>query len=470
MKRAQRPGRPLPKLRRKANGAYFVRIFRRDYSLGSDRVEAESRRAALIAEHYGPAHDAAGRREEPAGVPPDHDEGGGALSPISARSPLRAALVAELVQPFLESLRLELDEPAAAGVAGLPASVNRPAPIVAYYAKHLKRFVALHGRKGVARLAMPVPGQQVFQAPVVTLMYALRDDMRTAKRPGGKVGYSARTIRHDLRAVAQLFKWAASRGYCPSVVFTEATKVRTPTPAPRPAPRAWIKADVERALADPSDLVARIIGHAAALSYLACLRPTELVRLAHIIQLPPHASHQSGLDELDAGGGGVFGALVPVPSAMGAESSGGPGVFQIVGKTTHVTDEMRILPLSDEAIEHMEGLRHATLLWRRSRPRSPLFPWSRLDAWSAAYRAWTRGHAPKGWPPPLPDPKTKRSRPACVSPSTLRDSAATHLDEAGVPRADRDLLLGHVGHGSWRSYDRIAWQRLRALAARLTLR
>ena len=443
--------RPLPTLRRKSNGVFFVRIFRRDFSLGSDRVKAESRRAALLEQHYGSVHVAAsatpGQLEQQAEA--------AAASPISAASPIRGALVAELVQPFLESVRTEIDEPARVTVAALPASVNRPAKAVTYYAKHLKRFVALHGRYGIARLAMPVPDRRIYQAPVVTLLFALRDDM-IAK------GYGPRTVRHDMQAVERLFNWAAARGYCPSVVFTQATKVRVPKPEPLPVPLAWLKRDIARATSPRAVPVQHVIGHAAALSYLACLRPSELVRIGHLVQLgdPP------------------LGLLEPVAGSV-------HGVVAIHGKTTYVTEELRVVPLSDEALERLELLRQATLQWRGTKPRrrrnlladgtsapERIFPWPILNEWSAAYRGWTRGHAPKRWPSGV-DAKTGKPRPpsfASVSPSSLRDAAATQLDELDVTHTDRELLLGHVKPGAWQSYDRIAWTRLREKASRLTLR
>lgn len=54
-------------------------------------------------------------------------------------------------------------------------------------------------------------------------------------------------------------------------------------------------------------------------------------------------------------------------------------------------------------------------------------------------------------------------------PHPLRHSAATHLHQAGVSRANTDLILGHkIGRVS-QIYARIDWQELRAFAARLSL-
>lgn len=73
--------------------------------------------------------------------------------------------------------------------------------------------------------------------------------------------------------------------------------------------------------------------------------------------------------------------------------------------------------------------------------------WSRLDTYSAAVR---RACGPGG-------------------PHPLRHSAATHLDELGVARADIDLLLGHLPPRVSRTYIRISWQRLRPIVGRLAL-
>lgn len=74
--------------------------------------------------------------------------------------------------------------------------------------------------------------------------------------------------------------------------------------------------------------------------------------------------------------------------------------------------------------------------------------WSRLDTFSAAVRR------------------------VCGSggPHPLRHSAATHLVQAGVARADVDLLLGHAPPRVSLIYARIAWQPLRKTAARLSLK
>jgi integrase len=74
--------------------------------------------------------------------------------------------------------------------------------------------------------------------------------------------------------------------------------------------------------------------------------------------------------------------------------------------------------------------------------------WSRLDTYSAAVR---RECGPGG-------------------PHALRHSAATHLAQLGVDRADIDLLLGHAPPRVSLTYAPIMWQPLRRTAARITLR
>lgn len=74
--------------------------------------------------------------------------------------------------------------------------------------------------------------------------------------------------------------------------------------------------------------------------------------------------------------------------------------------------------------------------------------WSRLDSYSAAAR---RHVAPYG-------------------PGRLRHSAASHLIQAGVDRASVTLLLGHAPARVSLIYAQVAWQPLRAISTRLTLR
>ena len=52
----------------------------------------------------------------------------------------------------------------------------------------------------------------------------------------------------------------------------------------------------------------------------------------------------------------------------------------------------------------------------------------------------------------------------------LRHSAMTHLLQAGIPRADADLILGHVPARVSRTYGQEKWTRLVPLAAQLSFR
>ena len=110
-----------------------------------------------------------------------------------------------------------------------------------------------------------------------------------------------------------------------------------------------------------------------------------------------------------------------------------PGVFRLdESKVATRTKMPRHVVVSDQAMKWL----------KRCVPR-----WSRLDSYSAAVRS---ACGPGG-------------------PHPLRHSAATHLHQRGVDRADVDLILGHLPTRVSVTYARIAWQPLREKVARLTL-
>lgn len=110
------------------------------------------------------------------------------------------------------------------------------------------------------------------------------------------------------------------------------------------------------------------------------------------------------------------------------------GIYQIVNKVGRRTGMRRRVVFSDEALTWFERL-------------TP--HWSRLDSYSQAVRDFFG---------------------VGVGPGPLRHSAATHLHQAGVARVDVGLLLGHLPPRVSQIYAPIEWTRLRAIAARITLR
>ncbi len=109
------------------------------------------------------------------------------------------------------------------------------------------------------------------------------------------------------------------------------------------------------------------------------------------------------------------------------------GIYEIENKVGRRTGMHRQVVFSDEALEWFALIE----------PR-----WSRLDSYSQAVRDFFGSGGP----------------------GRLRHSAATHLHRVGVARGDVDILLGHLPGRVSLTYAPIAWQPLRALAARLTLR
>ena len=112
-----------------------------------------------------------------------------------------------------------------------------------------------------------------------------------------------------------------------------------------------------------------------------------------------------------------------------------PGIYRIENKVGQVTGEPRHLivsPLAQRWLECCEPV------------------WTRLDSYSAAVRR-KEACGPGG-------------------PHRLRHSAATHLLQAGVARADVDQILGHLPRRVSRTYGRMEWQRLVSIAACLGFR
>jgi len=109
-----------------------------------------------------------------------------------------------------------------------------------------------------------------------------------------------------------------------------------------------------------------------------------------------------------------------------------PGIFRVPSKNDRRTRQHRHLVFSDLALDWLSSC-------------EPL--WSRLDSYSSAVRK----QCGAGGPHPL------------------RHSAATHLAQRGVSRADIDLLLGHLPSRVSQTYNPIRLQPLRALTALLCL-
>ncbi len=358
------PRKP-PTLRQKSNGAFFVRIGRRDYSLGSDSDEAEARYARLIATVWAPRYKRA--------------------SPVTVA---RRLDVVELVELLLDSY----------------ADEGRDAT-VAYYRKHLARFVNVHGTADVVTLASAEPKLGRYQAPIVPLLNAFVADLR-------RLDYEPKTIRHDVGAVVRLFNFAHERGVCPSVDFKPVKKPRAMRGEPRVlTQRELLAAFLWARRRHPS------LEPWMRVQYHALLRPSEIVRLVAAVS---------------SGEGGAF---EPVRNEREKVVSK-RGLFRLdVHKGSWrdgTIQTTRAIVLTGEALRWLD----------RCEPT-----WSRLDSYSGAVRRLLPGR----------------------SPDMLRDSAASRLLALGERREDVDALLGHGRPSELPSYGREAWHVLLRSAGRLRL-
>lgn len=337
-------GERQPKIRQKTSGGWYIRWGGRDRYLSMDRNKAER----LLLDPDCPNSLVAWRRWR------DQRE-----TARSARSSRRVAEIAELM---LENYR----------TAGRDDG---------YLRRHLRRFLNLWGTTPIAEICSPDLARGVYQPPIVGILTDLQDDLK-------RMGLASKTINHDVGAVKTMFRWAARKGYAPSVPFD---LVRTlPT---SPGDPVELEPRAIRLLVRAVERVEPELARHWSINYLTMCRPSETIRIVAVA-----AGLRDGLAPADAGG-----AWSPIVRD-GTRVAGGRLLELFEHKTAHHAQRRRVI-VTDECRRHIES----------ARPR-----WSRLDS----YSAFSRRHG--------------------VAPSWLRDSAANHLRSGGVAEADVDLLLGHA--------------------------
>lgn len=386
---------PIPTLRRKGNGVYFVRFAGRDHSLGSDESAARQAYATKIEEW------AAWR----AGVQ------AAAQAAASERSTRPGHLsVVQLSKQMLDAYTTE----------GRPQTAR-------WFARHLKRWLHVHGQQRLLSLAAADPARGVFAPPVVALLNAYAADL------AGEGRYSPRTINHDMLAVKRLFNYAADQGLAPAVNWRGVRRRPLPRAAPNDLAPALVAELIARAAkADPR------LGPWLELNYLAMLRPSEVCAVVCAVKCGVHGgaervpyadpSRKPRVRRSDVHAhAGHF-----LPLRSGRKLLESRGIFELsVHKTLH-QGQGRFIVLSPQALAALDRC-------------APV--WSTQNAYAAACRA---AGSPK-------------------APSVLRDSGASNLRALGVAREDVDRLLGHAPRGVSASYIREAWPHLWRQACRLKL-
>lgn len=286
----------------------------------------------------------------------------------------------------------------------------------AYFVKHLRRFVHAHAFALVVDLTTARPKRGVYNPPIVPLLQAYVDDISTSTDPK----LSPKTINHDITAVQRLFNFLAERGLCPSIDWRGLKKLR----APRPPVRVHTETELASVFEAVEKAEPRLLPYMA-LCYLACLRPSEAVRvLLRQGRFEPIIS-DDGLGTL-VSERGLF--ILDVHKNSWRQSG------DAYGRTVVLTDEA--LEWLDRAKPHLP----------RSHPQS--VPWRRLDTFSSACIAAGLKEGPR----------------------KLRKTAASDLRRRGTALEDVRTLLGHVPTGEWRSYAQIPWNTLRTALARISLR
>lgn len=252
--------RPLPKLRQKRNGAYFVRLHGHDHYLSVDHDVAQRKYRELLAAHL--------------------------QSPVPR---LRSRTVLHLAREMLEEY-----QSLGRGAAGR------------YFRVQLTRWLNVHGGADAIELASSDPRRGRFVPPLIPMLIAFRSDLSQPH-----LGLARRTVNHDLVAVKRLFNWAAERGYVPAVNWRGVKRLPVARSQPEDLPEDVIRAMLAccAGRACPLDPPPRRPHPALepwlALQYLACLRTSEVVRLVHgrgrfrpVIDESGRVLHPRGLFEL----------------------------------------------------------------------------------------------------------------------------------------------------------------------------
>jgi site-specific recombinase XerD len=329
-------------------------------------------------------------------------------------TPRGALTVGQLAVRFLHARREEVD----------PRTYE-------YYRKHLSRFVRTWAEAPACRIT---PMQ----------LQALKTDLL-------KLGYKPATVNHDLGSVKTMFKWGAAVQLIPSIDLSGIPACALEPLIPKAYPRWQVKWMVMAPLQSTGEHCLTKWAEQATCCAGAAARPAT--RGARTDRAKRRDRHQPGCP-LFARGSDPEPAAPPEPrlspwielqylAAMrpteviklvhGEGAFEEEGIFRLhTSKVSRRTQEPRRIVLTPRALEVLRAC-------------EPV--WGSLDSYSAAVR---RTCGPGG-------------------PGPLRHSAASHLLQAGAARADIDLILGHLPPRVSRIYAPVAWQPLRATAARITL-
>lgn len=315
-----------------------------------------------------------------------------------------------------------------------------------FFRKHLARFIKVHGRTPLLSLAMPNTRAHVFTAPVVPLLEALKRDMQTARLRKKKLdpstgratvvtrtGYKADTIKNDMIAVKRLFNWAHAMGRCPAISWkgVKAPARRRPEIIPYTPAQLF---DAMRIIhASRPELLPYV-----ALTYLCCLRPSEVLTL--------------------------------VADARPAEIATFPEGFHRIKPARALADHERgrFEPVRDEhgSVVDPRGLfllrRHKNS-WRYDTDPPP-----RVVVLTPQAQCWLDAAAPI-WTTLSAFSRALRACGAPVRPKRLQKTGASHLLARGVGEEDVDRLLGHARPGELPSYALPAWHALYLKAGRISL-
>jgi integrase len=232
-----------PTLRKKTNGAFFVRWGGKDHYLAMREADAVELFEAPRSQHPGSL--AAWRRWS--------DERRGEPSVPVWRRTGRLTLH--------EASKLMLKSYLA---LGRPEAHN-------YFRSHLKRFLSVHLNADLIDLTTADPASGRFVPPITALLRTFTKEMASVPK---KDRLGTRTINHDVLAVKRLINWCHAEGLCPAVSFAGVKRL----PARRGTPEWLTPEEIIEKLNTAAKAQPELVPYLV-LNYLCCARPSEVVTM-----------------------------------------------------------------------------------------------------------------------------------------------------------------------------------------------
>lgn len=247
------------------------------------------------------------------------------------------------------------------------------------------------------------------------------NDLETHAADLKNLGYSIVSIRTYTKAIKMMFYWAARRKLIPRPDFTDFHSPALPRPRPQYHSPAAVAAHIDQAAKSAPNR--EQLRHWLSLIYLCCARPSEIHRMVSCYAVSKGGSAANS-----------HGRFITI------DGENTPVIFETRGKTQDATGLTRWIPLSREALTHLE----------LSRPQ-----WSLMRFLRVSLLATQSDPRPASF--------------VSTGAKALRKMGASQLRKMGVTREDVKRILGHSTVEPVDHYAAESPEHLRALVSRLTL-